>query len=658
MTELIQPSRALAGFALCLSCASCSGDLAREAPVSRAAQPLAQIGAYANFSGLEGKKVQEMSATYTVSSDASGPSATYFVATSFDLVNTSGTTVNLGYIGLQPYSPETGAHTAVFSIWGATAGVYADGMTRCKPDADGDPGQSCLIRKDYTANTPYTMKVQHVAGGVYKGFINGDLIATITLPGTVAIGNLVRQWIEPYTAAKDCESSPYFKAALNSPSLVPAVALTRLAPNFGPGYCQNVKVFQNATNHEFEIGTPAPATGISLKVKGSTQFVYAASTAEGCGGGGLKNDGSTFGNCARLTEVDRGAGNVLVQTENGRRIRCLSGTVVADERGLTPIWIKSLGADGFYSYRSGTRYLGSSGTSLNCTATALGDAQRFNRSVAPPTNTYRLRNAWQNQYLVDPGAGRAYYSSASHTLSPDSHWTLEDWGETQKRFKNRSTGGYLNNEGHPVDALGNRVVASTPIDDGANSAAWNLEQVAPATYRLQNFWSHQYITTEKQLGYVDLNDPAPGWLSAQWVFEPLVPYENLALAATATGSTQTSGQGFAQARDGVVSGYPLDPSKEWATLGQKAGAFIQYTWQTAQPLLSITLNDRINLDDQVLSGALSFSDGSALAVGALPNDGAPLVLRFAARSVTWVRFTVNSVSATTANVGLAELEAR
>jgi Domain of unknown function (DUF4214) len=54
---------------------------------------------------------------------------------------------------------------------------------------------------------------------------------------------------------------------------------------------------------------------------------------------------------------------------------------------------------------------------------------------------------------------------------------------------------------------------------------------------------------------------------------------------------------------------------------------------------------------------LTFSDGSSVSVPSLNNDGSATMVTFAARSVTTLRFAVTSVSATTSNVGLAELEA-
>jgi hypothetical protein len=50
--------------------------------------------------------------------------------------------------------------------------------------------------------------------------------------------------------------------------------------------------------------------------------------------------------------------------------------------------------------------------------------------------------------------------------------------------------------------------------------------------------------------------------------------------------------------------------------------------------------------------SLTFSDGSTVPVPTLPNDG---TITFTARTITSVQLTVNSVSTTTSNVGLAEI---
>jgi len=112
-----------------------------------------------------------------------------------------------------------------------------------------------------------------------------------------------------------------------------------------------------------------------------------------------------------------------------------------------------------------------------------------------------------------------------------------------------------------------------------------------------------------------------------------------------------------KAVDGVVDGYPGDYTKEWATRAGKAGSWLQLTWPSPVTVGSVVLFDRPNTSDQVTAGTLTFSDGSTVAVPALNNAGAGVTVTFASRSTTSLRFTVTGVSASTGNVGLAELQA-
>ena len=133
---------------------------------------------------------------------------------------------------------------------------------------------------------------------------------------------------------------------------------------------------------------------------------------------------------------------------------------------------------------------------------------------------------------------------------------------------------------------------------------------------------------------------------------------NLAPSATATASSEAWEQGASKATDGFTDGYPTNDTHEWASQDEGAGAWLQLSWSSPQSVSSVTLFDRPNSDDQVLGGTLSFSDGSSVPVGALSNGGGAVPMSFARRSVTWLRFTVSSVSANTYSVGLAELEVR
>ena len=139
---------------------------------------------------------------------------------------------------------------------------------------------------------------------------------------------------------------------------------------------------------------------------------------------------------------------------------------------------------------------------------------------------------------------------------------------------------------------------------------------------------------------------------------PAVPV-NVAGSSTPTASSQNTadGQTAAKAIDGVAAGYPGDYTKEWATVGGKATSWLQLTWASPVTLNKVVLYDRPNTNDRVTAGTLTFSDGTKVTVPTLTNNGAAVTVSFPARATTSLRFTVTTVSATTANVGLAELEA-
>jgi len=131
---------------------------------------------------------------------------------------------------------------------------------------------------------------------------------------------------------------------------------------------------------------------------------------------------------------------------------------------------------------------------------------------------------------------------------------------------------------------------------------------------------------------------------------------NIARTATVTASSQNAPlQAASKAVDGVISGYPADSSREWATEAQGSGAWIELSWPEPHYVGLVRLHDRPNLDDNVRSGILTFSSGTAINVGTLANDGTGTDVQFAPRAVTWIRFTVNTVSPATWAVGLSEI---
>ncbi|MDO9269544.1 MAG: right-handed parallel beta-helix repeat-containing protein [Methylobacter sp.] len=133
---------------------------------------------------------------------------------------------------------------------------------------------------------------------------------------------------------------------------------------------------------------------------------------------------------------------------------------------------------------------------------------------------------------------------------------------------------------------------------------------------------------------------------------------NIAPLASVIASSQNiyTNQQATKAIDRVVSGYPVDATREWATMAQKAGAWIQLNWSTNRQVNKVVLYDRPNLNDQITSATLTFSNGSTVKVGTLNNSGGAVVINFPSVSTKSVRVTVNTVSGSTVNVGLSELE--
>jgi predicted porin len=125
---------------------------------------------------------------------------------------------------------------------------------------------------------------------------------------------------------------------------------------------------------------------------------------------------------------------------------------------------------------------------------------------------------------------------------------------------------------------------------------------------------------------------------------------------SASSQNAATGQLAVKAVDGVIDGYPGDYTREWATLGQQAGAWLNLAFAKPYTVDHVVLYDRPNLNDQITGATLTFSDGSVVAVGALNNAGAASTVSFTARSTTSVRLTVTSTSASTFNVGLAEIQ--
>jgi hypothetical protein len=107
--------------------------------------------------------------------------------------------------------------------------------------------------------------------------------------------------------------------------------------------------------------------------------------------------------------------------------------------------------------------------------------------------------------------------------------------------------------------------------------------------------------------------------------------------------------------DGIVEAKDEINAHVWVSLGEKQTAMIRLSWDAPQAVRRVWLFDLPNPKDHVTSGVLLFSDGSAVKVGELPNDGrAAREIVFPEKTISWVVFAVDSVSPETRNAGLAE----
>ena len=137
--------------------------------------------------------------------------------------------------------------------------------------------------------------------------------------------------------------------------------------------------------------------------------------------------------------------------------------------------------------------------------------------------------------------------------------------------------------------------------------------------------------------------------------EDLMTEDNVAGTAKVAVNGTEGGYSADGATDGVAGGYPDDKTQEWSA-GRTVGAALTLSWNTPQTIDRILLYDRPNPTDQITAGTLTFSDGTTLPVGALPNDGkTPLTLHFPPKTITQLTFTVAGVKAKTENAGLAEI---
>ena len=192
---------------------------------------------------------------------------------------------------------------------------------------------------------------------------------------------------------------------------------------------------------------------------------------------------------------------------------------------------------------------------------------------------------------------------------------------------------------------------------------WNLIESVPVPPSMQIADQNSNLKYQALKRYQTQVALAGDWLFAfvkQNEFFWLKNFEaNLAFDAKVSVSSENTatGQLGVKAVDGVVDGEPGVSTAEWATIATLPPPFIAWinlSWNAPIPISQVILYDRRNQGDQVMAGTLRFSDGSSIPVGALPNNGAGLVVTFPQRTVTSLEFDIEQANGF--HVGLAEIE--
>jgi hypothetical protein len=124
---------------------------------------------------------------------------------------------------------------------------------------------------------------------------------------------------------------------------------------------------------------------------------------------------------------------------------------------------------------------------------------------------------------------------------------------------------------------------------------------------------------------------------------------NIAPLATVTVSSADTTRG--QTGDGVADGQP--DGSEWSSAGEGAGAWLTLTWDRLATVSEIDLYDRPDPIDNVVSGTLTFEDGSVIVVHALPAAGAPERVTFPPKTIRSVTFRIDQFQGR--NAGLGEI---
>ncbi|SGY79428.1 BQ5605_C008g05129 [Microbotryum silenes-dioicae] len=135
---------------------------------------------------------------------------------------------------------------------------------------------------------------------------------------------------------------------------------------------------------------------------------------------------------------------------------------------------------------------------------------------------------------------------------------------------------------------------------------------------------------------------------------------NLALQATASGSSYRSGSEYSKLIDGNTQGLNDKGAGsvrvEWISRSQTVGAWVRLTWKSTQTFNQVVLYDRPLSSEQITAGVLIFDGNLQVPVGSLNKDGAATTINFTPIQSKTVTFFVIGTNTAASAVGLSELQ--
>jgi len=238
---------------------------------------------------------------------------------------------------------------------------------------------------------------------------------------------------------------------------------------------------------------------------------------------------------------------------------------------------------------------------------------------------------------LQPEFSPIIYEYLIHSHDGDDDWPARnDKNSVLESFSKPAT-----LETHTLLDWGQRETFLVPIEMQTASRSKNKKYAAISKYRSQrpsanNRYLYSYVKKDEIFWKRDFSNIA-----------------YLAKVSVSSENASTDQLGI-KVIDGIADGYPRFPANEWVAQGETTGAWVKLSWIKPYIVSKIRIFDRPNLDDHITRALITFSDGTTLTIGPLPNNGSCYEIKFAARQIEWVKMTV--VSANGANVGLSEFE--